>query len=66
MEEKKTTRSTRNEKGAKAEKSQEERIAKFNEKLQELLSLAKKEEEHFGVSGDQRFLQRAGTGCGTV
>ena len=42
MEEKKTTRSTRTEKGAKAEKSQEERIAKFNEKLQELLSLAKK------------------------
>ncbi len=42
MEEKKTNKSTRNEKGARADKSQEERIAKFNEKLQELLSLAKK------------------------
>ncbi len=42
MEDKKTNKSTRNEKGARADKSQEERIAKFNEKLQELLSLAKK------------------------
>ena len=42
MEEKKMTRGTRNEKGAKADNSHEERIAKFNEKLQELLSLAKK------------------------
>ncbi len=43
MEEKKTTKSTKNEKAAKPDKSQqEERIAKFNEKLQELLAVAKK------------------------
>ena len=42
MEEKKMAKGTKNEKGAKVDKSQEEKVVKFNEKLQELLSLAQK------------------------
>ena len=36
MEEKKMAKGTKNEKGAKVDKSQEEKVVKFNEKLQEL------------------------------
>ena len=44
----------------------EENVAKFSEKLKELLAMAKKEKECTGVSGDQRLLQRYGTGCGEI
>ena len=42
MEEKKTAKSTKNEKNNVADKAQEEKKAKFSEKLQQLLEIAKK------------------------
>ncbi len=42
MEEKKTTKSTKIEKSVKEEPAQEEKMARFSERLQELLALAKK------------------------
>jgi hypothetical protein len=40
-------------------------MAKFSEKLAELLELGKKEKEHSGISGDQRLLSGYAIGCGT-